>query len=59
MQKRNLTDEDVQAIVNLLRKDVEEAFYHNLGRGLWSIAWKAFVAACFGVAAYGSYKGLK
>lgn len=56
MQKRNLTDDDVQAIVDLLRKDIEASFHRNLGRGVWSLAWKAFVGLCFGLAAYGAFK---
>jgi hypothetical protein len=59
MQQRNLTEHDVKAIVDLLRKEVTQAFYQDLGKGIWSIAWKAVTAIILGIAAYGHFKGFK
>lgn len=57
MQPRNLTEHDVKAIVDLLRKEVTQAFYQDLGKGIWSLAWKAFVGGCImAIAAYGYWK---
>lgn len=56
---RNLTDDDVTAIVDRMEKRMTERFYGDLGRGVWGIAWKAILVAIVGVAAYGSIRGLK
>lgn len=48
---RTLTDADIEALI----KAVEEKFYGNLGKGLWSIFWKFAIAAMIAIAAYGSY----
>jgi len=57
MQQRNLTEHDVKAIVDLLRKEVTQGFYQDLGRGVWSIAWKVIVVLILSIAAYGHFKG--
>lgn len=57
MSERNLTDEDVQAIVAALSAQVKQEFYTDLGRGVWAIAWKAIVAVVVGIAAYGALQG--
>lgn len=59
MSERHLTDDDVDAIVNALTARVKQEFYADLGRGVWSLAWKAIVAVLVGLAAYGSLKGFK
>lgn len=59
MSERNLTDEDVQAIVNALSVRVKQEFYEDLGRGMWSVAWKVIVGTLITIAAYGSIKGLR
>lgn len=59
MTDRNLTDADVDAIVDALTSKVKQEFYADLGRGVWGIAWKAIVAVLVGLAAYGSLKGYK
>lgn len=57
MQQRNLTEHDVKAIVDLLRKEVTQAFYEDLGRGIWSLVWKAFIGTVvMALAAYGYFK---
>lgn len=57
MSDRNLTDEDVEAIVAALTSKVKQEFYEDLGRGVWSIAWKVVVGAIVAVAALGAHKG--
>ncbi len=58
-QERKLTDSDVKEIVDQLEERVAMRFYNDLGRGVWSIAWKVVLCAVVGVAAYGSMKGIK
>ena len=59
VQNRSLSDDDIKEIVDQLETRVAERFYNDLGRGVWSIVWKAIVLAIVGVAAYGSLKGFK
>ena len=59
MSARNLTDGDVNAIVDALEQRVTERFYRDLGRGLWAYAWRALMLAIVSIAAYGAWKGLK
>jgi len=54
--ERNLTDADVAAIVEGLRKEVVESFYRDLGRGLWGAVVKVVITALIGVAAYSAGK---
>jgi hypothetical protein len=58
-EERNLTDSDVQAIVDQMEKRMTERFYGDLGRGIWGVAWKAIIIALISIAAYGSLKGFK
>lgn len=51
MNERNLTEQDVEAIIDAF----ESRFYRNLGKGLWDVVWKALVAILIGLAAWGSY----
>lgn len=55
-ENRNLTDEDVKAIVDQLASRWAERFYGDLGRGVWGVIWKAIVLGLVGLAAYGSIK---
>lgn len=55
--KRNLTDADIRALVDELENRFEKRFYLNLGKGIWSIAWKVVVAGVLILAAVGSFKG--
>lgn len=48
MPVRNLTDADVEAIVNAF----EKRFYLNLGKGVWSYVWKAIILIAIGIAGY-------
>lgn len=59
LNDRNLTDADVDAIVEALSAKVKQEFYADLGRGVWGIAWKVIVGLLIGLAAYGSLKGIK
>jgi len=58
-QSRNLTDEDVQAVVDELEKRVVERFFSNVGKGVWNLVWRVLVVAMIGLAAYGASKGMK
>lgn len=52
---RNLTDDDISALVKELRAE----FYLNLGKGLWGFAWKGAVLAIIALSIYGAtHKGL-
>ena len=59
MTDRNLTDDDVKAVVDALEKRMTERFYNDLGKGVWSLVWKVIVVTLVGLAAYGSFKGMK
>ena len=54
---RSLTDADVEAIVAKGEEVLLARFYGNLGKGLWSLVWKAALLAIIAVAAYGATKG--
>lgn len=54
---RALTDSDIRALADELERQLTERFYTNLGRGLWSIVWRALVGAAVALAAYGAAKG--
>lgn len=54
---RTLTDADVEAIVAKGEQVILARFYNNLGKGLWSLFWKAALVAIIGIAAYGATKG--
>lgn len=56
---RVLTDDDVDAITDALEKRMTDRFYNDIGKGVWSMVWKAIVIAIVGIAAYGSVKGMK
>lgn len=56
---RNLTDEDVQAIVKGLETRVVNKFYGDFGKGVWSLVWKALIMAVLFITAYGAAKGVK
>lgn len=57
MENRNLTDADVEAITEALREKMIEQFYTDLGRGVWSAAWRTIVVVLIAIAAYGAAKG--
>lgn len=48
-EERTLTDADIKALATEFR----EQFYSNLGKGIWSLVWKALV----GLAVYLAYLG--
>lgn len=56
MPNRNLTDEDVKAIVDGLEKRMTDKFYRDLGRGFWGFVWKGIIGAAMILAAYGAVK---
>lgn len=53
-EKRNFTDEDIEALVKSLRNN----FFQNLGKGLVDLAWKGIVLAAVALSVYGASKGL-
>ena len=59
MEDRKLTDDDVDAIVDALEKRMMHKFYNDLGKGVWGLVWKALIFTLVGLAAYGSFKGIK
>lgn len=50
--QRNITDADAEAIVAAFKKQ----FYLEVGRGVWSIAWKVVLTVLIGIAAYGHFQ---
>jgi hypothetical protein len=53
---RQLTDDDVIAIVDALEGRLTDKFYRDLGKGLWGLFWKAVIGVIVFVAAYGALK---
>ena len=56
-EPRNLTDSDVEAIVDALEERITKKFYTDLGKGVWASVWRAIVTVALIVAAYGASKG--
>lgn len=56
-RQRTLTDADVEALTEALRKKWIASFYQDLGRGVWALVWRAVVLAICAIAAYGALKG--
>jgi len=54
-KQRNLTDDDVDAIVEAFSKKMRDEFYKDLGRGVWAAVKKVLILALCAVAAYGYY----
>lgn len=57
MSDRNLTDADVQAIVDKLKTELVEDFYGDLGRGVWAFIKKALIGLLLVLAVYGMASG--
>lgn len=57
-RNRILTDEDVEAITDALRDQFMQQLYNDIGRGIFSIAWRFFITILIGIAAYGAAKGI-
>ena len=53
---RNLTDDDVHAVVDELERRIVERFFSNVGKGVWQLAWRALIALMLLLAAYGAIK---
>lgn len=58
-ESRNLTEDDVIAVVDEMERRVVERFFSNIGKGVWELVWRALVLAMVGLAAYGAIKGGK
>ena len=52
---RALTDADIEAIADVLEVRLVARFYTNLGKGVWGLAKKGFIAAILFIAAYGGF----
>lgn len=50
--KRNFTDADLDALVTRLKAE----FFGNLGKGVWSLAWKGLVIGLIMLSLYGASK---
>lgn len=57
-EARNLTDKDVEAIVDALEERITKKFYTDLGKGVWATVWRLLVALALFLAAYGANKGI-
>lgn len=53
-EKRNLTDEDVDRIVDGLWKKATDTFKLNIGDGILGLVWKATLLAILALAVYGA-----
>ena len=51
---RTLSDADVKAIVELLKSELVEDFYGEVGRGVWAWVKRAVVAVLLAAAIYGA-----
>lgn len=58
LEHRTLTDADAQAVAAALHQRIVKQFYLDLGKGVFSLIWKAVVAAFVLIAAYGAGKGV-
>ena len=56
--ERKLTDDDVEAITEALRKKMVNQFFRDLGQGVWGLAWRAILTGILIVAAYGAMKNI-
>lgn len=54
---RNLTDADVDAIVEKLKDELVNDFYGEVGRGVWGWLKKVFWAGLLALAVYGASTG--
>ena len=50
---RRISDDDVTAIVEELRKQLARQFYDDLGRGIWSALKTLAIAMAIALAAWG------
>ena len=57
--KRNLTEADVEAIVDALEERLTKKFYSDVGKGVWDMVWKTVIVGVVAVAAYGASRGIK
>ena len=57
MSDRNLTDEDVKAIVGEMEKHLKDTLYKDVGRGVMGFVWKALIVIILTLAAYGAGAG--
>lgn len=53
-KNRNLTDEDVERIVDGLWEKATNTFKLNVGSGVLGFVWKAILLAIIGIAVYGA-----
>lgn len=53
-KERNLTDADVDAVVEGLWKKLRGSFITNLGEGVWGLLWKGALGVILLIALYGA-----
>jgi len=53
---RNLTEDDVKAVVDELERRMVERFFSNVGKGVWHIVWRTLIVLMIVLAAYGAAK---
>ena len=56
-RQRSLTDDDVKAIVDGLEERILSRMYLNAGKGILSLAWRAFLIIVLALAIYGVVNG--
>ncbi len=52
---RNMTQADVDAIADALYDRVSSQFYKDIGKGIWSVLWKALLGAAVVFGAIGHW----
>jgi tetrahydromethanopterin S-methyltransferase subunit G len=52
LPNRNLSDDDISELVKQLKAE----FFSNVGKGVWSLAWKGFVIGLIILSLYGAHK---
>ncbi len=58
-EHRNLTDEDVKAIVNELQRSLKSTFYTDIGKGFFGFIKGLMWLGALALAAYGASKGIE
>ena len=58
-EQRNLTEQDVNAVVDELERRMVDRFFSNVGKGVWNLVWRALVVIMVVLAAYGAARGVK
>lgn len=57
-KKRNLTDDDAEAIACALAKELRKEFFSNIGRGVWALVWKGIIFVLIWLSVIGAGKSI-